>query len=476
MIRAGIRFGATLAVVLVTLPALAMAQSNDRYASFVIDMDTDRVLHARNADELRYPASLTKMMTLYMLFDALEAGEIGLNDQMAVSARAAAQEPSKIYVRAGSTLRVEDAILALTTKSANDAAVVIAERLGGSVEQFALMMTEKARELGMTRTRWRNPNGLPDEGQVTTARDLAVLGEALYRDHPDYYHYFSAEEFRYGNVTYRSHNRLLANLDGVVGVDGIKTGYIRASGYNLATSAERDGRRIVAVVLGGSTSRVRDAHMADLVEQAFAALEQDEAEPILVATLSPEGEPLSHIKGVPVSDPETELANETQQEQPRALASLELPRPAQQGDGSDRGVRIIFADDAGRPAPEEASHTDSGAAQPVVLRMPAEPDRRPEDQRDPALRAAVRESDDELGWQIQVGAYRDEATALDRLAQLEGMAITVLSGAARHIEDAMVNDARWYRARFAGLTEEAARAACSALASSGDNCFPVAPR
>ncbi len=491
MIRAAIKFVVIWLAAASATAGTALGQPiEERYASFVVDLETDRVLHARNADELRYPASLTKMMTLYLLFDALEAGEIGLNDQMMVSQRAAAQEPSKIYVKAGGTLRVEDAILALTTKSANDAAVVIGERLGGSVENFARMMTEKSRELGMTRTRWRNPNGLPDEAQVTTARDLAKLGEALFRDHPTYYAYFKATEFRYGNVTYRNHNRLLANMDGVEGVDGIKTGYIRAAGYNLVTSAERDGRRIVAVVLGGSTSRVRDAHMADLVQQAFVALEADEPEPILVATLSPTGEPLSHLKGAPLSDPETERANALEQEQTIALASLELSRPAEQGDASaDRGVRIVFADTAGAPAPEEKAKEVPATVQPVVLRMPAEPDPK-EPEREPALRTALRaESDEEFGpgwqimenhgefagWQIQVGAYRDQDKAQDRLSQLEAMALTVLAGAASHIENATVNDASWYRARFAGLSEKAAREACATLTASGDGCFTVRP-
>jgi D-alanyl-D-alanine carboxypeptidase len=341
------------------------------------------------------------------------------------------------------------------------------------------MMTEKARELGMTRTRWRNPNGLPDEAQVTTARDLAMLGEALFRDHPTYYSYFSATEFRYGNVTYRNHNRLLEGMDGVTGVDGIKTGYIRAAGYNLVTSAERDGHRVVAVVLGGSTSRVRDSHMADLVEQAFVAMEENPEEPVLVATLTPEGAPVSHIKGAPVApDEETLRANAIEQEQNIALASLELSQPAEQGDAlTDRGVRIVFSEDAGQPAPEEATGDSSNAVQPVVLRMPAEKEPGPEDRREPALRAASRaESEDDFGgWQIQVGAYRDQETAMSRLAQLEAMAISVLAGAATRVENATIDDANWYRARFAGLTEGAAREACATLASAGDNCFPVAP-
>ncbi len=481
--RAISRFGAVLVAVLIAAPGLALAQSGGRYASFVIDTDTNRVLHSRNADELRYPASLTKMMTLYLLFDAIEAGEVGLNDQMPISELAAAQEPSKIYVRAGATLRVEDAILALSVRSANDVAVVLGEYLGGSVENFALMMTEKARELGMTRTRFRNPHGLPDEGQITTARDMARLGAALFENHPGYYHYFHAEEFRYGNVTYRSHNRLLANMDGVTGVDGIKTGYIRASGYNLATSAERDGRRIVAVVMGGSTSRIRDAHMADLVEQAFVALADGGEEPFLVATLTPDGLPISHIVGAPIPpDHETMLAN--RQEQARAFA-FAMTRPAEHGDArSDRGVRIVLSDTAGAPAPEERARAqepaqtgDSDTPPPATFRTPIQPAPPPEDRREAALRTVLRDDNDAfgLGWQIQVGAYRDQETALSRLAQLEEMALSVLAGAARRVENATLEEGAWYRARFYGLTETAAREACSVLAAQGDGCFPVRP-
>ena len=254
-----------LAVSVVCAP-LAVAE---KYASIVIDADTQEVLHARNADEARYPASLTKVMTLYMLFDALKSGEVTLNENLPVSRFAAGQAPSNLKLRSGSTIKVRDAIDALVTKSANDVAVVVAERLGGSERRFAQLMTAKAHSLGLTNTTFRNASGLPDDQQTSTARDLAILAEAMLENHADYYHYFSSTKFTWGGRSYKNHNELLGT---VAGVDGIKTGYTRASGFNLMTSAKRDGHRIVAVMLGGNSSKSRNAHVEALVEAAFASL------------------------------------------------------------------------------------------------------------------------------------------------------------------------------------------------------------
>jgi D-alanyl-D-alanine carboxypeptidase len=250
----------------VATPAVA-----EKYAAIVVDMDTDQVLHAENADDERYPASLTKVMTLYMVFDALDAGEIKLSERLPVSRKAARQQPSKLGLTAGSTIRLDDAVRALVTKSANDVAVVIAERLGGTESEFAEMMTRKARELGLENTRFTNASGLPDARQVSTARDLAELAEAVFLNHRDYYYYFATSEFVWKKQRFKNHNTLLGR---VPGVDGIKTGYTSASGYNLMASAERDGRRVIAVMLGGSTGKSRDAHVADLVEAAFGYMSE----------------------------------------------------------------------------------------------------------------------------------------------------------------------------------------------------------
>ena len=238
-----------------------------KYASIVIDLDTHQVMHARDADELRHPVSLTKVMTLYLVFDALDSGKLKLSDRLPVSKHAAKQQPSKLGLKAGSTIKVEDAIRALVTKSANDVAVVIAEKLGnGSETKFVTKMNAKAEALGMMSTTFRNASGLPDKKQVTTARDMAKLAEAVYADHRNRYNYFSLSAFTWGKRKYTNHNALLRQVQGV---DGIKTGFTNASGYNLMASAERNGRRVIAIMMGGSTGRSRDAHVADLLEAAF---------------------------------------------------------------------------------------------------------------------------------------------------------------------------------------------------------------
>jgi D-alanyl-D-alanine carboxypeptidase len=231
-------------------------------SSIVVDGNTGAVLEAANADGLRHPASLTKIMTLYLLFERLEAGKVRLDTPLRISEHAAEQSPTKLGVRPGQTLAVEDAIKAVVTKSANDAAVAIAENLGGDEPDFAKMMTAKAHALGMSRTTYVNASGLPDDDQITTAQDQALLGRAIQERFPRYYRYFSTEEFVYHGHAMRNHNHLL----GVVGgVDGIKTGYTVASGFNLVTSVHRDGRYIIAVVLGGRSAGQRDAHMRELI-------------------------------------------------------------------------------------------------------------------------------------------------------------------------------------------------------------------
>ena len=239
------------------------AQSyNPPYAAIVVDANTGATLHQATPDALRHPASLTKIMTLYLLFEQLEAGKIKLATPMQVSDEAASQAPTKLGLRPGETLAVEDAIKSLVTKSANDAAVVVAEALAGSEEEFARQMTRKARALGMNRTVYRNASGLPNDQQVTTARDQALLGIAIQERFQRYYRYFSTTSFVYRGRTIRSHNRLLGRVDGV---DGIKTGYTRASGFNLVSSVRRGDRRMVAVVLGGRSSGQRDAEMRNLI-------------------------------------------------------------------------------------------------------------------------------------------------------------------------------------------------------------------
>ena len=257
------RYGVILAGwLLAMIPFAASA----KYASIILDAETGRVIHEINANTRNYPASLTKMMTLYLMFEAIETGDMTESQPLKVSRRAAGQAPSKLGLKAGSTISAKDAIDALIVKSANDVATVVAEHLGGTEVKFAQLMTKKARELGMSRTIFRNASGLPNRGQLSTARDMATLAGRVRNDFPQYYERFSRTKFSFGGRTYRSHNSLLKSFDGA---DGLKTGYTRASGFNLATSAERDGTRLIGVVFGGKTGKARDRHMARLLREGF---------------------------------------------------------------------------------------------------------------------------------------------------------------------------------------------------------------
>ncbi|KJE36504.1 D-alanyl-D-alanine carboxypeptidase [Thalassospira sp. HJ] len=260
-----------VAIISVTVlsPSAALART---YTAMIIDGDTGETLHEYRPDHKVYPASLTKIMTLYMVFDALEHGKVSLSTRMKVSKRAWGQAPSKLGLKAGETISVKDAILALVTKSANDIAVVVAEHLGGTEIKFAQMMTSEARRLGMTRTTFRNASGLPNRGQMTTARDMIKLAVALRKNYGSYYHYFATQKFRFGNRTYGNHNNLLASY---YGTDGIKTGYINASGFNLVASVNRNGKRLIGVVFGGRTARTRDDQMKKLLDQAYVKLTKE---------------------------------------------------------------------------------------------------------------------------------------------------------------------------------------------------------
>ena len=249
------------------------------YAAIVVDDKSSFVLHEVSADEPRHPASLTKIMTLYLLFEQLEAGKLKLDTQLPISTRAAVQNPTKLGLKANQTIKVEDAIKGLVTKSANDAAVVVAEAVAGSEEEFAKLMTLKARALGMTSTTYVNASGLPAEEQITTARDQAVLGRAIQHRFPNYYPYFATPSFNYKGTEMNNHNALLRQ---VKGVDGIKTGYTEASGYNLVSSVRRDEKHIVAVVLGGTSNAARDARMRQLIEDHILLASMQRTVPMIV--------------------------------------------------------------------------------------------------------------------------------------------------------------------------------------------------
>jgi D-alanyl-D-alanine carboxypeptidase len=337
----------TLAACLFTAAAPARAQiGSERYAAIVLDHRTGGILVAANADETRHPASLTKMMTLYLVFEALAEGRIALNSSVPISEEAASRPPSKLGIPAGGSVTVEQAILALVTKSANDVAAALGELLGGSEERFGQIMTQRARSLGMTRTTFRNASGLPDWDQVTTARDMATLGRRLLLDFPDRYHYFGRTEAAFRGLRLRSHNRMLTSYEGV---DGIKTGYIRASGFNIVTSASRDGRRVVGAVFGGSSWVERDQHMTALLDQGFdrigVAPRTEMAQPVAPLVLR-------SARAAPV--------------QRSARAAVVAPRPAARAAASRRAPAR-----AARAATRQAPRAGARQAPRAVANRPA---------------------------------------------------------------------------------------------------------
>lgn len=451
-IRRDLRYFTVSSVVLLVLLALTFstsARANPRYASIVVDVASGEVLHAANADATRYPASLTKMMTLYLLFEALEEGRIMLDQPLHVSSYAASKPASKLWLPAGSTITVREAIPALIIRSANDVAVVVAEALGGSESGFAQQMNAKARQLGMTATQFRNASGLPDGGQTSTARDMATLGIHLMNDYPAYYHHFANTSFSYGGKIYNGHNRLLTNYDGA---DGLKTGYINASGFNVATSAVRDGRRIVAVVMGGFTAQSRDAHMADLLDRGFARASMlGGSDWVAKADVTGGDEPI-------------QAASPATQAQPDRIAELAHASSASQTHGSDR-----VSEEQQAPAFEG---TFLAAAQTVSLDASASmSDAAGEMSSDDPILALMNGFEQEMGgdWSVQIGAFHDPDQArmlADRAAdylqqeQLRAR-INVTESPERQV----------FRARLVDMEETQARSACNRLQQQGMDCL-----
>ena len=258
-----------LLIPIFTIFILITSETFAKKAAIVVDFDSQEVLFEVNADTKNYPASLTKIMTLYILFDQLEKGQIDNQTKLNVSRIAASRSPSKLYLEEGSTIKVEDAIMALIIKSANDVATVVAENISGSEKEFAKLMTSYAKNLGMTNTNFKNASGLPNKAQLTTARDISILSHALISNFPKKYKLFSKQKFTYNSKTYKTHNKLMLNYDGA---DGIKTGYIRASGFQLAFSAVRNNKRLIGVIFGGDTGKQRNRSLKIIMDKEFAEL------------------------------------------------------------------------------------------------------------------------------------------------------------------------------------------------------------
>ena len=444
-------------------PLVAQATDNARYAAIVVDAQSGEVLFARHADSRRYPASITKVMTLYMTFEALAEGRVKLDDVITVSPHAASQPPSKLGLAAGQTITLEDAMKATAVRSANDMAVAIAEHVGGSEARFTAQMTLKANELGMTQTRYVNANGLPDARQLTSARDLAILARAVMRDYPQYYRFFGQHDWAYNGRDYRNTNGL---LHGGNGYDGMKTGYTNASGYNLAASAVRDGRRIITIVLGGRSTASRNAHVAALMDTGFE-VERARAggQQIQVAQtffeqrgfgIGPDNAPVQYAS-----------VNSSEDGEDTSVAFTALPAIGAQ----PNRVTPAPSERAAAPAPiqrAEARPADvttilNGGVAPTPARTaprpaPARPAREPA--REPAGR-----------WAVQVGAFREERVARDWLTEVNRRFRSQFTSAERNVQNA----AGWYRSRFTGMTEAGARAACEALSERRVTCMVVRP-
>ncbi|MGO6949407.1 D-alanyl-D-alanine carboxypeptidase [Rhizobium leguminosarum] len=473
--------------------------ANPKYAGIVVDAKTGNVLYSENADRLQYPASLTKMMTLYMTFEALEQGRIRLDTPVPFSAHAAAQAPTKLGVRAGGTITVEQGILGLVTLSANDAATALGEMLGGgSEDRFAQLMTAKAHALGMTRTTYRNANGLPNTAQMTTARDQARLGIALRQHFPQYYGYFSTRAFKFGSRTIRSHNRLVGS---VRGVDGIKTGYTRAAGFNLVSSVQVDGKSIVGVVMGGASTPARDAQMRNLIASYLPKASSRGGSSALIAQAAPA--PAMIVTPAPVQPKKAQqMAKTITAAQPpisAAAADLSLPHRGPMPDARYQiaETEVAYAETAARksdnplvaqpmPAPTKVKTMTFKQQASVAVPTPA-PAYMPPEQGDtsvdevttasttPSPTRAASTSNGPTGWVVQVGVSPSRQMAMDLLESARSKGGKALASAKPFAVAYAAGGDQLYRARFGGFDDQRdAVNACKALKKAGIKCWAAA--
>jgi D-alanyl-D-alanine carboxypeptidase len=471
LIKAIVALSMAIGIVAIDSASADAEAANSKYAGIVVDANTGNVLYSENADRLQYPASLTKMMTLYLTFEALEQRRIRLDTAVPFSAHASGQAPTKLGVRPGGTISVEQAILGLVTLSANDASTALGELLGGSEDRFAQIMTAKAHALGMTRTTYRNANGLPNTAQMTTARDQARLGIALRQHFPQYYGYFSTQSFKFGNRIIRSHNRLVGS---VRGVDGIKTGYTRAAGFNLVSSVQVDGKSIVGVVLGGASTPARDNQMRNLIASYLPKASNRGGSSDLIA----QAPKISAQPVVPVTAAKNEVAS--------AAANVDLPHggptPDTRADRAPTQVVAYAATSASKsenpllqqemPAPTKV-RTQSVKQASVAAATPA-PAYVPPEQGDTSvdtLTTASTKLPQPSGWVVQIGVSSSKEGAMDLLdgAKTKG------GKALRSAKPFAVAYAGSYRARFGGFDEQRdAVNACNALKRAGVKCWAAA--
>ncbi len=501
------------------------------FSAIVVDANSGRTLYSVNENEQRHPASITKVMTLYLLFEQLDKGALTLQSQIPISQHAAAQEPSKLGLQPGDSITIDDAIKAIVTRSANDIAVAVAEAIGGDESRFAEMMTRKARELGMTRTQYVNASGLPNDQQLTTARDLTILGRAMEERFPRYFKYFSTHEFVYDGEVIGNHDHLLGKVEGV---DGIKTGYTRASGFNLLTSVHRDGRSLIAVVMGGHTAASRDAMMETLIGDHIAEASTSHTATMIADAQAPEPAhvPLPPPTVAPAPRPAPAIVTEARYAPPARPAVAPLEEGDADDDEEDGAPRVAAVLPPARIAQRLAIAPRPFVApvQPVAAAVPAQPALAPvarvaaapspapvrmaaatpealgwvkgpdpvkiSERPQPAPKSAaaapppararevtqIARNDDARnddaprtgaheGWIIQIGATDDAGKANDLLTRAREKERTALAAAKPLTEKVKRGDDVFYRARFAGLDSVTAEAACRSLKRSGFACF-----
>ena len=422
------------------------AHAKPGYSEFIIDRNTGKTLHAKNADALRYPASLTKMMTLYVVFDLIESGRLTYKTTLRVSKNAAAQQPSKLGLKPGTKISVRTAIRALVTKSANDVAVTVAENLAGTEAKFANIMTWKARQIGMKNTVFKNASGLPNRKQLTTARDMAILGERLMSDFPKHYRFFRTKSFAYKGRSYRNHNSLLHNYSGT---DGIKTGYTRASGFNLVASVKRGKKHLIGVVLGGKSTRRRNVSMRSILTRAFKKASSKRTRPAhtvaktriptpMIANMRPRNRPSVRSRvstDVKIARaPVRHLPSST-----RTRFSVPIPKP---------DLRNV------RPAHRRTAAKMRSNGRPI------------------GINPRTRNITGRGNFHVQVGAYKTKREAELKIMEVSHRLAGKLGAhRALTIPFKLNNSKRYYRARFADLTNDGAASLCSRIKAVRLDCF-----
>lgn len=487
---------------------IAPASGSTGFSAMVVDAHNGNVLFSQNPDTPRYPASLTKVMTLYILFGELKTGRLKLNSPLKCSAHGASRPPSRLGLRPGDTVAVEDAIKALVTRSANDVAATIAENIAGSESAFAARMTNTARVLGMTRTTFRNASGLPDLKQVTTARDMATLSLRIQRDFPQYYSYFRISSFSYKGKVIRTHNRLLGKYRGT---DGIKTGYIRASGFNLTTSVARKGKRLVGVVMGGKTGGARNAYMMQMLDKHFGKASTSRVNAIAAIAGAPPGlssresaalgspvpagaslpvplpksRPASDVAAVnvPVHGPSAvnsaAVAQKQEETLPETGGELAKLLPENQStpaaSGTDQEEDGSAEDDLDWPVPSSGSKGALTTGKDVLATDSMFKIAAAAAAEGPAIKAEA-QAKPKHSWQIQIGAYPTKDGAMRIIEKALSMDLSPLAGKTAFAIPITRGSSTLYRARFSGFSQTTAQEACKELSRKGVNCLPLAPQ